>query len=100
VIVHEAAGEHAAQVAFAQDEDVIEALAADRTDEPFREGVVPGARGRRQDFSDPHAPHLLSERVAVDRVAIAKDLRRAVSSGKASTIGWAVQYVVGCSVTL
>jgi hypothetical protein len=52
VIVREIAGQGATQVAFAQDEDVIQALAPDRANEPFREGVLPRAGGRGQDFSD------------------------------------------------
>jgi hypothetical protein len=45
VIVREVARQDAAQVAFAQHEDVIQALAPDRADEPFREGVLPRAGG-------------------------------------------------------
>jgi hypothetical protein len=44
VIVREVARQEPAQMAFAQDEDVIEALAPDRADEPFREGVRIGRR--------------------------------------------------------
>ena len=72
-IVREVLGHDAAQVPFAKDEDVIEALAAGRADEPLREGGLPGARGRRPDFTDPHASHSLSERVTVDAVAIAEE---------------------------
>jgi hypothetical protein len=43
VIVREIAGQDAVQVAFAQDEGVIQTLAPDRADEPFREGVLPRA---------------------------------------------------------
>jgi len=50
---------------------------------------------------DTHALHALLEHVTVDRVAIAEEVgRRGVVSGKASTICWAVQRAVGCSVTL
>ena len=50
VIVREVAGQDAAQMAFAQDEDMIQTLAPDRADEPLREGILPRAVGRRQDF--------------------------------------------------
>jgi hypothetical protein len=63
-------------VAFAQNEDMIEALAPDRADEPLREGHLPRAVGRGQDFGDPHALHALPEGGAVDRVAIAEEVRR------------------------
>src|SRR5260370_629627 len=54
VVVGEVAGEGAAQVPFAEDEDMIQTLAPDRADEPLREGVLPRAVGRRQDLIDPH----------------------------------------------
>src|SRR5215471_9341674 len=76
VIVHEVAGEDAVQVAFAEHEDVIEALSADRADEPLWERVLPRAGGRSQDFTGSHALHAVPERVAVDRVAIAEEIRR------------------------
>jgi len=76
VIVRKVAGQGAAQVPFAEDEDVIETLAPDRADEPLRERVLPRAVRRRQDFTDAHALHALAERVAVDRVAIAEEVGR------------------------
>src|SRR5882762_1412047 len=53
MIVREVAGQGAAQVSFAQDEDMIETLAADRANEPLRVGVLPRAGGRRQHFTNP-----------------------------------------------
>lgn len=52
VIVREVAGQGAAQVPFAEDEDVIQALPPGGADEAFREGVLPRAVGRGQDFTD------------------------------------------------
>jgi hypothetical protein len=43
VIGREVAGQEAAQVPFAQDEDMIQTLAPDQADEPLREGVLPWA---------------------------------------------------------
>src|SRR5882762_8206271 len=76
VIVREVAGQEAAQVPFAKDEDVIQALAPDGADEPLREGVLPWAVRRREDFTDAHALHALPEHVTVDRVAIAEEIGR------------------------
>src|SRR5947209_1290567 len=76
VIVREVASQGAAQVPFAEDEDVIQTLAPDRADEPLRERVLPRAVRRRQDLNDPHAPHSLSERVSVDLIAIAEEVGR------------------------
>src|SRR5258708_2546418 len=76
VIVREVAGQGAAQVSFAQDDDMIETLAADRADEPLRVGVLPRAGGRRQHFTNPHVLQPLPERVTIDAVAIAKEVGR------------------------
>ena len=55
---------------------MIQTLAPDRADESLREGILRRAVGRGQDFGDPHALHTLPEGVAVDRVAIAEEVRR------------------------
>jgi len=47
------------------------------------------------------ALHSVAKLLAVDLVTVAQEIGgRAESSGKASTICWAVQWAVGCSVTL
>jgi len=74
VIVREVTNQDAAQVPLAQDEDVVETLAPDRTDEPLREGILPRAAGRGEPVTDPHAFHALLEEVTVDRVAIAEEI--------------------------
>jgi hypothetical protein len=74
VIVQEVAGQDAAEVSLAEDEHVIQALAPDRTDELLREGVLPRAGGRGQDFPDTHTLHALPERGTVDVIAIAKEV--------------------------
>src|SRR5207245_4445517 len=76
VVVREVAGQGAAQVSFAKDEDVIQTLAPDGADQPLREGILPWAVRRRQDFTDAHALHALPEQVTVDRVAIAEEKGR------------------------
>src|SRR5437867_570463 len=72
VVVREVASQGAAQVPFAKNEDVIQTLAPDGADESLREGILPGAVSRREDFTYAHALHALAERVAVDGVAIAE----------------------------
>ena len=76
VIVREVAGQDAAQVSLAQNEDMVQTLAPDRADEPFREGVLPRAGGRGQDFTDSHALHAVPERVTIDAVTIAEEIGR------------------------
>jgi hypothetical protein len=69
VIVGEVAGQDAAQVAFAENQNVIQTLAPDRADQPLREGVLPRAVRGRENLTDSHAFHPLPEGVAVDCVA-------------------------------
>src|SRR5438128_4022502 len=76
VVVREGASQGTAQVSFAKDEDVIQTLAPDGADQPLREGILPWAVRRRQDFTDAHALHALPEQVTVDRVAIAEEKGR------------------------
>src|SRR5207237_10592004 len=76
VVVREVASQGAAQVPFAKNEDVIQTLAPDGADEPLREGVLPRALRRREDFTDAHALHALPEHLTVDRVAIAQEVGR------------------------
>ena len=61
-------------MAFAQNDDMIEALPPDRADEPFHERILPRAVGSREHFADPHALHSLPKGVAVDVVAIAEEV--------------------------
>src|SRR6266481_9554189 len=74
VIVREVAGQETAQVPFAKDEYMIQTLAPDGADEPLREGVLPRAVRRREDFTDAHALHAMPEHMTVDRVAIAEEI--------------------------
>src|SRR5207247_9579286 len=76
VVVREVASQGAAQVPFAKDEYVIQTLVPDGADAPLREGVLPRAVRRREDFTDAHALHALPEHVTVQRVAIAGGLDR------------------------
>jgi hypothetical protein len=76
VIVGEVAGQDAAQVAFAENQNVIQTLAPDRADQPLREGILPRAMRRREDFLDPHALYSVPKLLAVDLVAMAEEIGR------------------------
>jgi hypothetical protein len=54
VVIREIARQDATQVALAQDDDVVEAVAPDRSDKAFGEGILPRAPRSREDFSDLH----------------------------------------------
>ena len=72
VVVREVASQGTAEVLFAEDNDVIQTLTPDGADEAFREGVLPRAVRRRQDFTDANAFEALPEHVPVDRVAVGR----------------------------
>ncbi len=61
---------------FRKNEDVVEALAPYRTDEPFRERILPRAVGGRDHLPDAHVLHSLPESVTVDVVPIAEEVCR------------------------
>src|SRR5438552_13860723 len=63
-------------MAFTQNEDMVQTLPPDRADEPLREGILPWAVGRREDFADPHALDASPKRLPVDAVAIAEEVGR------------------------
>jgi len=63
-------------MAFTQNEDMVQTLPPDRADEPLREGILPRAVGRREDFADPHALDASPKRLPVDAVAIAEEVGR------------------------
>jgi hypothetical protein len=68
----------------------VQTLAADRADEPLREGTLPRTAGSREHLLDLHALHALAERVTVDRVAIAEE----ISGG--GGVREAVHELLGC----
>jgi hypothetical protein len=74
VIVRNVRSQDATQVWLAQHENMVQTLAPDRADEPFREGVLPRTGRCSQDFPDAHALHAVPERVTVDVIAIAKEV--------------------------
>ena len=57
-------------MSLVQDEEVIQALAADGADHPLHERVLPGRAGGGEDLADPHALDSPRELLAVDRVSI------------------------------
>ena len=81
-------------MSFVQDEEMIQALAADRSDHPLHEGVLPGGAWGGEDLAVP-CPGLA---VRSPRRRSSPDHEAgtwADSSGNASIICWIVQIVVG-----
>jgi hypothetical protein len=63
-------------VSLAEDEDVIQALTPDGTDQALRKRVLPRAVRRCEDFRDAHTVHAMPELLAVDPVTIAQEVDR------------------------
>jgi hypothetical protein len=76
LIVGEVRGQRVTQVPLAENDDMVEALAAHRADEALRERILPWAVWRREDFRDLPALHTMPEVFAVDPVSIAQEIGR------------------------
>ena len=74
VIVAEVAGQDSAQVAFIEDQNVIQTLAPNRAEESLREGILPGALRRHEDFLDPQAVDSVPKLRPVDLVTISQKI--------------------------
>ena len=57
-----------------QHDYVIEALTANRSNHSLDIGSLPRRARCRQNFADAHVPHLFSEAVAEDRIAVAQQV--------------------------
>ena len=88
VKVREVAGQDAAEVPFAENENVIQTLAPDRAGRAApRRGSATGCEARREHFVDSHAVHALPEHVTVDRVAISEEGQRHAPVAKLGQAG-------------
>src|SRR5262245_60988123 len=61
---------------FAENHEVVEALAADRADHPLDEGILPRGAWSGQDLVDSHALDAPHELVAVETVTITEQVGR------------------------
>jgi len=68
MVVVDVRGEDAAQMALVEDHDLVETLAANRTDHALDVGVLQGRVWCRDDFRDPHRfdPAVLSQNLNPD----------------------------------
>jgi hypothetical protein len=63
-------------VSLVQDEEVAEARAANRADEPLHEGILPGRAWGDPNLSNSHARDSLGEHLVVNRISIAEAFHR------------------------
>src|SRR4051812_2475588 len=76
MVIAEICGERAAQGLLMEDDHVIQALAANRADDSFHIGALPGRTRCGQHLLDSHRLHLLDEVMAEDPVAISQQVTR------------------------
>src|SRR2546422_6472780 len=76
VVVVDVSTEDAPQVPFAEDDQVVQAFAPDRSDDSFGVGVLPGRLRRGEDFPDTDRPHDPPEIVAVGTIPIPQQVAR------------------------
>jgi hypothetical protein len=74
VVVREVPAQQAAEVAFVDHDDVIEAFASNRADDALSEGILPGGARGNEDLAHPQSRHPPCEHIAVDRVPIAEQI--------------------------
>jgi hypothetical protein len=74
VIIREVRDQRASQMPLAENDDMVQTLAPDRTDQALRERILPGASRSREHLSDAHPLHALAEGVPVDGVLIAQEI--------------------------
>ena len=65
-----------------ENDHVIEALAANRSNHPFYIGSLPRRARCRQNFANAHAAHLFTEVLAKDRIAVAQQVARELGKGE------------------
>src|SRR5207302_8816775 len=65
-----------------EDDDVVQAFAADRVDQAFGEGILAGGGRGDEGLTDSDSRDLASERVTIDRVPVAEQIFRRRLIGK------------------
>ena len=76
VVIGEVGTENPFQVSLVQHNDVIQTLAADRTDQAFDVWILPGRSPRRDNLFNAHVGHTRFELVPVDAISIANQEAR------------------------
>lgn len=82
MIVVEVRSKNPQQVPFVENDDMIEALSTDGTDQPLNEWILPRRPIGDDDFLDAHMLDPPAEESAVDGVAIADQESRSMILGK------------------
>jgi hypothetical protein len=83
-----------------KNDDMIQALAADRPDQPFGKSILPRRGWRGRLVPDAHGAQSASDDGAIDAIPVSDEELWASSQGKASVIRRAIHSAVGFVVTL
>jgi hypothetical protein len=70
VVVGNVGAQEPVEMSLVQDEEMVEALAADGADHSLHEGILPGCARGGEDLADVHALDSSRELLAIDRVSI------------------------------
>src|SRR6202021_4082217 len=70
--------QNSAQMCLAQDNDVVQTLAPDRSDQPFGKAILPGRGWCGRLVADAHGAQSARDDAAIDPVAIADEVMRSL----------------------
>src|SRR5574342_92358 len=73
MVVLEVVAEQSAEVTLVEDDDLVEALAADAADDPLGEGILPRTSRSGENLFDSHALHAVLERWPVHLIPVADE---------------------------
>src|SRR5260370_33909317 len=76
MMVLKIARQNAAQMALVEDDDVIQAFSADRTEETLNVRVLPGRSRRSDDLRDPHRSNAMTKCRTIGFVSVSQQLTR------------------------
>src|SRR2546422_7579331 len=74
VVVAEVFAEDLSEMILAEDDQVVQAFAPDRSDDSFSVGVLPGGLRSGDDLLDAQSRHPVTEPIAVDGVTISEQI--------------------------
>jgi hypothetical protein len=76
IVILNIRSKYSPQVGLTKDNQVVRALAANRTNDPFDERILPRRAGRADDVLDAHIGDTCTKRLSVNRIAIAHQVFR------------------------
>lgn len=82
VVIASVRRQHAAQMTFIEDDEVIETVAANRADDALDVGVLPGRSWRSNDLLDADGLEAIAEGRTIGRVAVPQHISRCHVPGK------------------